>query len=120
MRTMIGNFLRQIRLDHQELLKDMAKKLGVSSAFLSAVENGKKKIPKGWNNKLIKAYNLSAEQVDNLEKAILESENEVRIDLNKQSAENRELAISFARHFDSIDKETAEKLIDMLKKYKKE
>ena len=43
MATTLGVFLRKLRLANDEILKDMAKNLGVSSAFLSAVENGKKK-----------------------------------------------------------------------------
>ena len=46
MLTSIGRFLRKLRIDHGEILKDMADALGVSYAFLSAVENGKKKCPK--------------------------------------------------------------------------
>ena len=41
--TKLGIALRKIRLDRQELLKDMADRLKVSSAFLSAVETGKKR-----------------------------------------------------------------------------
>ena len=48
----IGRFLRKLRIDNGEILKDMAEALGVSSAFLSAVENGKKKMPEGWIEKL--------------------------------------------------------------------
>ena len=43
--TSLGTFLRRLRLAKGEILKDMAESLGVSSAFLSAVENGKKKMP---------------------------------------------------------------------------
>ena len=42
--TPIGKFLRKLRIDTGEILKDMAEKLHVSPSFLSAVENGKKKI----------------------------------------------------------------------------
>ena len=42
--TKLGIALRKIRLDRQELLKNMADKLKVSSAFLSAVETGKKRL----------------------------------------------------------------------------
>lgn len=41
--TPIGKFLRKLRIDTGEILKDMAEKLHVSPSFLSAVENGKKK-----------------------------------------------------------------------------
>ena len=43
MLTSLGTFLRKIRINKGEILRDMATNLGVSSAFLSAVENGKKK-----------------------------------------------------------------------------
>ena len=37
-----GKFSRKLRIDRDELLIDMAKKLGVKPAFLSAVEFGNK------------------------------------------------------------------------------
>ena len=37
-----GKFCRKLRIDRGEILADMAKKLGVSSAFLSKVETGGK------------------------------------------------------------------------------
>ena len=46
--TKLGRFLRKIRIDRGELMIDMAEKLGVTPAFLSAVENGKRKPPKEW------------------------------------------------------------------------
>ena len=41
--TAFGKFLRILRMDNGEILKTMAEKLEVTSSFLSAVENGKKK-----------------------------------------------------------------------------
>ena len=41
--TALGKFLRKIRVDNDERLYDMAKRVEVSSAFLSGVENGRKK-----------------------------------------------------------------------------
>ena len=43
MLTSIGKFLRKLRMSNGEILRDMAEALEVTSAFLSAVENGKKK-----------------------------------------------------------------------------
>ena len=43
--TAFGKFLRNLRMDIGELLLQMAEKLDVSPAFLSGVENGKRKIP---------------------------------------------------------------------------
>ena len=41
--TALGKFLRKLRVDRDERLYDMAENVGVSSAFLSGVENGHKK-----------------------------------------------------------------------------
>ena len=40
MLTKVGKLLREMRLNNDEILREMATKLGVTSAFLSAVENG--------------------------------------------------------------------------------
>ena len=47
-----GKFCRRLRIDRGELLADMANRLGVSSAFLSKVENGGKKPPSWMTEKL--------------------------------------------------------------------
>ena len=53
--TKLGIALRKIRLDRQELLKDMADRLKVSSAFLSAVETGKKRPPANFIDRICSA-----------------------------------------------------------------
>ena len=50
MLTSIGRFLKKLRIDRGEILKDMAEKLDVTVSFLSAVENGKKHMPSAWND----------------------------------------------------------------------
>ena len=61
MLTRVGIFLRKLRLDSGEIMKDMATKLDVSSSFLSAVENGKKKMPESWYDTIVNLYNLDKE-----------------------------------------------------------
>lgn len=116
MATKIGEFLRKIRLANDERLKDMADHLEVTSAFLSAVENGKKKMPASWEEKLQKAYNLDADQVKKMRDAVMESSDVVELNISNVSAKNRELAISFARQFDSMDDKTSQELLSFLKK----
>lgn len=115
MHTSIGNFLRTLRIKNGELLKTMAENLEVSSAFLSAVENGKKKMPTLWEEKLSTIYNLSKQQLYDFQEAIADTNNAIEINLENSSSQNRELALSFARHFDSLDEETSKKIIEMLK-----
>lgn len=118
--TSVGKFLRKLRIDNGEILRDMAKKLDVSSAFLSAVENGKKKVPDTWLPKLKTAYSLTSQQMDEMKTAIAESSDTVELNVRNASAANRRLAVSFARQFDTLDEETAKKLFDILKSHKED
>ncbi len=103
MLTNIGRFLRKLRIDHGEILKDMAEKLGVTVSFLSAVENGKKKMPATWNKKICDIYQLDENQRDAFTSAIANTENSIEINLYDTSMGCRELAVSFARKFSEID-----------------
>ncbi len=58
MLTSFGKILRKLRIDHSERLLDMAEKLDVSVSFLSSVEIGKKSVPVGMEEKIIKLYAL--------------------------------------------------------------
>lgn len=68
MLTDFGKFTRKLRVDHDQLLKDMAYKLGVTMSYLSAVEHGKRKIPNEWGAKLREHYDLTETQVTELAK----------------------------------------------------
>lgn len=118
MLTSVGRFLRKLRIEKGEILRDMAKNLGISSAFLSAVENGKKKLPDSWLPKLEKLYSLTSVQIAELKDAIVESSDTIELNVRNASAENRQLAVSFARQFDTLDEETTKKLFSILKKNK--
>ena len=118
MLTSIGRFLRKLRIDNGEILKNMADKLEVSSAFLSAVENGKKKMPEIWAEKLSALYNFSQKQNDDFQEAIVDTNKVIELSLENATPQHRDLALSFARHFDSLDEETSKRIIEMLQKRK--
>ena len=120
MLTSLGRFLRKLRIDNGEILKDMAEVLGVSAAFLSAVENGKKKMPEGWIEKIETTYLLTAERVGELRAAVIDTNDAVELNLQNATPENRALAISFAREFDSLDDETSRKIFEILNRRKGE
>lgn len=120
MLTSIGRFLRKLRIDHGEILKDMAESLGVSSAFLSAVENGKKKMPGNWIEKLNALYSFTAEQAEELRVAVIDTNNAVELNLQNVTPGNRSLAISFAREFESLDDETSRKIFEILNRRKED
>lgn len=115
MLTSLGIFLRKLRLEQGEVLKDMADKLGVTVSFLSAVENGKKHMPSSWNNKLCKIYSLDANAQESLTSAIADAEESIELNFAGISNQNKEIAVSFARKFSEFDDEELEKIRQILK-----
>ncbi len=117
-KTELGKFLSELRLANGELLRDMAVKLSVSSAFLSAVENGKKKMPEKWYSSLKESYGLSSIDIDRLKAAELSSSDKIELDVSSVIPVQRDLAIKFAREFDSFDEETSKKLMEFLNRHR--
>jgi transcriptional regulator with XRE-family HTH domain len=118
MLTSIGKFLRKLRIDQGEILKDMADKLGVTVSFLSAVENGKKRMPSAWNQKICEMYRLDASQRSAFTTAIADTEESIEMNFSDVALGRRELAISFARKFHDIDDEQAEAIKKILQRGK--
>lgn len=116
MLTSLGKFLRKLRIDNGEILKNMSDKLDVSPSFLSAVENGKKKMPSSWNSKICLFYHLTPEQVNEFTKAIAETENSLTLSLDSLTLFQKENAISFARTFDELSDEQWNAISQILKK----
>ena len=79
-----------------------------SISFLSAVENGKKKMPSAWNDKICRLYDLDYQQRQNFTSAIANTEKAIEINLTNAGLERKELAISFAHQFSSINETDAE------------
>lgn len=111
MLTEFGKILRKLRIDRQEFLRDMAKKLDVSSAYLSAVETGKRKAPESWVDTIIKQYELTGTMVSELRLAYEQSAQEVKIPLNNISATRRNAVLSFAKALDGLDDEKLAKIM---------
>lgn len=109
--TPFGKAMRKLRIDLDLTMFDVATSLGVSSAFLSAVETGKKPIPRGFVSKIAGALNLNIEQTSLLRSAVDRTRKEIRTDRLKE--DQRELVAVFARRIDEIPD-------DMLEKLKKE
>lgn len=115
MLTDFGRFLRKIRIDCGEILKDMAEKLNVSAAYLSAVETGKRNIPEQWVNKISKLYSLSDEERINLIAAADNSAKSITLNIDNISNSRKETAILFAREFENVDSKTLDKIKRLLK-----
>lgn len=116
--TKFGEFVRILRIKNHEIMGDMAEFLETSLPFLSAVENGKKNVPKTWVDKISNHYNLNETERKELEKSIEESKTQMKISLADVSASKRGMALQFARSFENMDDETAKKIIELLEKGK--
>lgn len=55
--TKFGIFIRKFRLDRGIRLRDMAKDLDISPAYLSGMETGHKDIPQSLADQIISVYN---------------------------------------------------------------
>lgn len=114
--TKFGEFVRVLRIKHHEVMGDMAKVVGASLPFLSAVENGKKNVPSDWIEKIALHYNLTDIEKKDLETAVEESRTQYKIVPTNAGIQQRRAAMLFARSFDEMDDETATKILELLSK----
>lgn len=113
MLTEFGKFLRKLRIDRGELLKDMAKKLDITVSYLSAVENGKREIPESWLGTIYMKYNLDEEQYIEMQNAAYEDVGKISIEYG---TEDKQLALAFARRFNELSCEDKKNIMKLLKK----
>ena len=114
--TSFGEFVRILRVKHHEVMGDMAKVLGASLPFLSAVVNGKKNVPADWIGKITEHYGLSETEQQDLREAVEESKTQFKIVAGKAGNNQRKAALQFARSFDEMDDETAIKILELFSK----
>lgn len=105
MLTAFGKELRKIRIDNNELLKDMSRKLGVTVSYLSAVENGKREIPESWLDSLAILYDLDSGETEKLFQLAYESKKEMKLNLSGAGSGQRRMAMTFARSFMDLDED---------------
>lgn len=114
--TELGKTLRKIRIDRDELLKNMAEKLDMSPSMLSSIENGTRKPPVGFSERVENAYSLSDLEKDELTKALSEEWGEVRISIARRNDSDKRLALSFARSFDDLSASDKHQISEILNK----
>ena len=95
--TNYGKILRKLRIDFDELLKDMAEKVEVSSAYLSAVENGNKSPSENLTNAIIEKYNMDEQSENELRMASKEDvySSTIQLNLKGRDVEQKNVALSF-------------------------
>lgn len=122
MYTELGKWLKIFRLNHGIRLYDMAKKLEYSSAFLSAVETGKKKAPLNFFDIMKGKYELSQKESKELEQVIIKTSNEaieqqesIHLKIDNLEKWTNELSFMFARKVNHLTKKQRDELRKILK-----
>lgn len=114
MTTEIGKELRKLRIDEDERLLDMSQRLNKSSAFISAVERGTKSPPSGFEELVIKAYQLAGNTADALRRAADRSRKAFTIEADTPLA--RDTAGLMARRMDSLSDDELKSIFQILNK----
>ena len=112
--TKFGIFIRKFRLDRGILLRDMAKDLDISPAYLSAMETGHKDITQSLADKISSVYNLSIEQTKELKKSIVLSQQKICITTGQIVWKN-EIVSMLKEKLDNLSEEQRLKIIEVLK-----
>ena len=117
--TTFGKVLRKLRIDHSEILGDMAKRLGISPAYLSAIENNGRVIPDDLIEKLVQEYNLNDAQTKELEEAKAQTSGAVAIQFEnlKENHDYIQTAVMFARDFSKLTSQQIIQLRNLLKEF---
>jgi len=115
MLTPFGKLVRKLRIDRGLRLKDMADALGLSSAFLSAVETGSKPVPASMADQVCRYFGLDPQQQRDLRKAVDASQVEARIRMEGLEDQSRELVAAFARRIGDLDPGQRARILEVLK-----
>ena len=96
--TPLGRKLRALRAERGVTQKDMAEALGVSSAYLSALEHGHRGLPNwGFIQRLVGYFNLIWDDAEELETLALLSNPRVIVDTSGMAPEATQLANRLAQ-----------------------
>lgn len=112
--TTFGRELRKLRIDQGERMLDMARKLSVSSSFLSAVEMGQKSPPADFEDRIAAAYRLSAEAAKLLRRAADVSREAFTVRPKSDLA--RDTVGMLTRQINVLPTQDLEKIRDILRK----
>lgn len=119
--TQFGKLLRKIRIDQGMLLKGMAEGVGVSAAFLSAVETGKKVVSDDLVSRIavFLGYTPNSTEFNELQDAAVISRGEISMPTSGLDDKQQETALAFARNLEKLQAEDLDKILGMLKASKK-
>lgn len=114
--TPFGRALRKLRIERGETLAIVAESVGVTAAFMSAIETGKKNLPQELFQKIARHFQLNKEQTLELQDLAQQSVTEVRIGMQGRDDNIRDFVAVFARTFDTLTPDDRKKVMKLLTK----
>lgn len=115
--TPFGDKMRQLRAAAHMTQAQMAAHLGVSAAYLSALENGRKGLP-SWAlvQKIITLFNLIWDEAEEIQDLARISHPRVVVDTGNLSPAATEMANILSRKIDRLDDDQISDILTILKK----
>ncbi|MGN6534832.1 MAG: helix-turn-helix transcriptional regulator [Mesorhizobium sp.] len=109
--TPLGERIRELRRERGVSQKDMAAAIGVSAAYLSALEHGRRGIPT-WTliQKIIGYFNIIWDDAEDLQRLAEASHPRVRLDTSGLTPAATELANLLAENIGRLDEDAIEQL----------
>ena len=115
--TPFGETMRKLRAERGITLKEMADAIGVSSAYLSALEHGKRGRP-GWHliQRILSFFNIIWDDAEEVMRLARISHPRVTIDTSGLSSKATELANLLADDIAKLDAAALDELLQVLEK----
>ena len=113
--TPFGERMRKLRSERRITLKRMAGDLGVSSAYLSALEHGKRGRP-GWHlvQRILEYFNIIWDEADEVVRLARISHPRIVIDTSGLDPRATEFANRLADGITTLDARTLDELLALL------
>ncbi|MFJ7355136.1 helix-turn-helix transcriptional regulator [uncultured Phyllobacterium sp.] len=115
--TPFGEKLRQLRDERGISQKEMAKAIGVSAAYLSALEHGRRGQPT-WDKlqRIIQYFNIIWDEAEELQRLAMISHPRITIDTAGLPPASTELANLVAAHIRDLKADVVQSLIGEIKR----
>jgi transcriptional regulator with XRE-family HTH domain len=115
--TPFGQRIRALRIDRGVSQKEMAAALGVSAAYLSALEHGRRGVP-SWTliQKMIGYFNIIWDEAEELQRLAETSHLRVRIDTSGLSPAATALANLLAENIERLDEAGIDEITATIRK----
>jgi transcriptional regulator with XRE-family HTH domain len=113
--TPFGDRIRKLRAERGITLKEMADGLGVSSAYLSALEHGKRGRP-GWHliQRILSFFNIIWDDAEEVVRLARISHPRITIDTSGLNPKATELANRLAAEIGRLDAAVLEELLSIV------